>query len=282
MTVEPIALGDRRIQRLVFEEARTVAGRARCRESGVERAQRLAWIAALDDAHASGRRASRAMRDWRGCCASTSSTGAGSSWTSCDRLRRALPPRPRASSRRASTPQQVAAAAGVPVTTRRLLLVDAPRGAARDARWRGRGRRCRGPWEDGDEHVVARVRERTLPDAGDQAAVARARRRAAGGGRRAGFVPGRCAGMSELEFAAWAEPTAVVRALPFMARLPSAVRNLVLAGFEERNYRFGETVLAPGGRRIRGRRRGSGAGGDQRTRWDRGLARCPRPGRDER
>jgi ABC-type bacteriocin/lantibiotic exporter with double-glycine peptidase domain/CRP-like cAMP-binding protein len=45
--------------------------------------------------------------------------------------------------------------------------------------------------------------------------------------------------------AAWAEPTAIVRALPFMAGLPAAVRNLVLAGFEERTYRFGETVLAP-------------------------------------
>jgi ABC-type bacteriocin/lantibiotic exporter with double-glycine peptidase domain/CRP-like cAMP-binding protein len=51
--------------------------------------------------------------------------------------------------------------------------------------------------------------------------------------------------MSELEFAAWAEPTAVVRALPFMAGLPAAVRNLVLAGFEERTYRFGETIVAP-------------------------------------
>lgn len=51
--------------------------------------------------------------------------------------------------------------------------------------------------------------------------------------------------MSELEFAAFSEPTAVVRALPFMARLPSAVRNLVLAGFEERRYRFGETILGP-------------------------------------
>jgi ATP-binding cassette subfamily B protein len=51
--------------------------------------------------------------------------------------------------------------------------------------------------------------------------------------------------MIKPEPAAWAEPTAVVRALPFMARLPPAVRNLVLAGFEERTYRFGETVLAP-------------------------------------
>jgi CRP-like cAMP-binding protein len=51
--------------------------------------------------------------------------------------------------------------------------------------------------------------------------------------------------MSELEFVAWAEPTAVVRALPFMAGLPPAVRNLVLAGFEEHTYRFGETILTP-------------------------------------
>jgi ABC-type bacteriocin/lantibiotic exporter with double-glycine peptidase domain/CRP-like cAMP-binding protein len=52
--------------------------------------------------------------------------------------------------------------------------------------------------------------------------------------------------MSEPDLAAWAEPTAIVRALPFMARLPPAVRNLVLAGFEQRSYRFGETILAPG------------------------------------
>jgi len=51
--------------------------------------------------------------------------------------------------------------------------------------------------------------------------------------------------MSGREFAAWAEPTAIVRALPFMARLPPAVRNLVLAGFEERTYSFGETIVTP-------------------------------------
>jgi ATP-binding cassette subfamily B protein len=51
--------------------------------------------------------------------------------------------------------------------------------------------------------------------------------------------------MSGRELPAWAEPTAVVRALPFMAHLPADVRNLVLSGFEERTYRFGETVSAP-------------------------------------
>jgi ABC-type bacteriocin/lantibiotic exporter with double-glycine peptidase domain/CRP-like cAMP-binding protein len=51
--------------------------------------------------------------------------------------------------------------------------------------------------------------------------------------------------MTERELPAFAEPTAIVRALPFMAQLPPEVRNLVLAGFEERTYRFGETVSAP-------------------------------------
>ncbi|MDX6573105.1 MAG: ATP-binding cassette, subfamily bacterial, partial [Gaiellales bacterium] len=51
--------------------------------------------------------------------------------------------------------------------------------------------------------------------------------------------------MSEPDLAAWASPTAVVRALPFMAHLPPDVRNLILAGFEERTYRFGETVSTP-------------------------------------
>jgi len=72
--------------------------------------------------------------------------------------------------------------------------------------------------------------------------------------------------MSELDLAAWAEPTAVVRALPFMARLPSAVRNLVLAGFEQRSYRFGETILAPGDAAfvvvVEGEARAVGAGPD--------------------
>ena len=51
--------------------------------------------------------------------------------------------------------------------------------------------------------------------------------------------------MSEHDSAAWASPTAVVRALPFMAQLPPEVRNLILAGFEERTYRFGDTVSTP-------------------------------------
>jgi ABC-type bacteriocin/lantibiotic exporter with double-glycine peptidase domain/CRP-like cAMP-binding protein len=51
--------------------------------------------------------------------------------------------------------------------------------------------------------------------------------------------------MTEPDLAAWASPTAVVRALPFMAQLPVEVRNLILAGFEERTYRFGETVSTP-------------------------------------
>ena len=48
--------------------------------------------------------------------------------------------------------------------------------------------------------------------------------------------------MSGPDLPAFASPTAVVRALPFMAHLPADVRNLILAGFEERTYRFGETV----------------------------------------
>ena len=51
--------------------------------------------------------------------------------------------------------------------------------------------------------------------------------------------------MTESDLAAFAAPTAVVRALPFIAHLPPEVRNLVFAGFEERTYRFGETVTTP-------------------------------------
>ena len=51
--------------------------------------------------------------------------------------------------------------------------------------------------------------------------------------------------MTGPDLPAFASPTAVVRALPFMAHLPADVRNLILAGFEERTYRFGETVSTP-------------------------------------
>ena len=85
--------------------------------------------------------------------------------------------------------------------------------------------------------------------------------------------------MSEPELAAWASPTAVVRALPFMAHLPAEVRNLILAGFEERTYRFGETVSTPEDSAfvvvVEGEVRVDRRGADR----TRGLARRARSGR---
>ena len=86
--------------------------------------------------------------------------------------------------------------------------------------------------------------------------------------------------MSEREGSAWASPAAVVRALPFMASCPP-VRNLVLTAFEERTYRFGETVSAPedGASSSSSRAR---CGGRRRRRTHGGLARRARPRAVER
>lgn len=189
LTVEPIGLEDRRVQRLVLEELRTVVGDT-IRDSGLERGQRLAWIAALDDAHhaweesiTGAREVQRLMRehelDW---CR-----------LEFDELRLAFPGAAAEAARQlaeGSSPHDVGAAAGVPVAGRRLLLVDAspelmPRLAGAVAG------DVIGPWGEGDEHAVARVRSRTLPDPGDRELLARAQQElvADGCGRlRAGKV----------------------------------------------------------------------------------------------
>ena len=82
--------------------------------------------------------------------------------------------------------------------------------------------------------------------------------------------------MSEPDLPAWASPTAVVRALPFMAHLPAEVRNLILAGFEERTYRVRRDGIDAGGQRVRRRRRGRGARHRRRRRSHGGLARRAR------
>ena len=173
VTVEPITLEDRRIKRLVFEEVCTVAG-ATIAESGVERAQRLAWIAALDDAHreweagaTSERDLARVLRehelDW--CRLELDELRFGSPGAAAEAARQLA---------EAIEPQQVASAAGVPVTTHRLLLADAPAEVARNLAGAVAGD-VAGPVPDGEEHLVARVRERTAPDVGDPELMARAR-----------------------------------------------------------------------------------------------------------
>jgi hypothetical protein len=172
-TVKPVALEDVSIQRLVFEEASTVAG-ALSRESGLERGRRMAWIAALDDAHrtwedsVTGDRAvGRVMREHK------------LDWCrfDVDELRVTSPGAAAEAARQLADGEHtdhVAAAAGVVVSPQRLVLADAPSPLVRRLAGAVVGD-VAGPWGDGSEHVVVRVRERTPPRLSDQQLLARAR-----------------------------------------------------------------------------------------------------------
>lgn len=173
VNIEPIALEGTRIQRLVLAEARTVAG-ATCRESGLERAQRLAWIAALDDAHRAWeagvcgtREVTRRLRerelDW--CRFELDELRLGSPGAAAEAARQLA---------EGSNSHQIAAAAGVTLTSDRVILADAPSQLARTLAGAVAGDVV-GPWDDGGEHVVVRVRDRRAPDIGDAQLVARAR-----------------------------------------------------------------------------------------------------------
>jgi hypothetical protein len=172
-SAEPISLDDARIQRLTLAEARTVAG-AISRESGLDRARRLAWLAALDDAH----------RPWEASVADTPALARRLRERELDWCRFELDELQLASHGAAAEaarqlaegadPGQVAAAAGVPVTDRHVVLADAAPPLARALVGAVMGD-VAGPWSDGGEHVVARVRERHAPDDADQQLLARAR-----------------------------------------------------------------------------------------------------------
>jgi len=173
LDVAPISLEEPRIQRLVFEEACTVAG-ATIRELGTERGQRLAWIAALDDAHrgweqsvTDERHMARVLRerelDW---CR-----------LELDELRLASPGAAAEAARQladGTRPEDVARAAGAPVVSHGALLADAPPEVRRLLAGAVSGDVV-GPWHEGDVHVVARVCRRTPPTATDSKVLARAR-----------------------------------------------------------------------------------------------------------
>jgi hypothetical protein len=171
--VDPIGLDRPSVQRLVFEEARTVAGGA-LREAGVERAGRLAWVAALDDAH----------RAWEADVVGTAEVSRRLhekelEWChfELDELALASPGAAAEAARQLverNEPERVAEVAGVPLTTRSTVLADAPPELARVLTGAVVGDVV-GPWRDDDAHVVARVRRRRPPDATDEASVARAR-----------------------------------------------------------------------------------------------------------
>jgi hypothetical protein len=172
-TVDPIALERSRVQRLVFAEARTVAG-SRSRESGVERGSRLAWLAALDDAH----------RAWEASITGSEETARRLREHALDWCRFELDVLHLASAGAAAEaarqlaegigPHEVAAAAGVPLASQQVVLADAPSQLAQRLAGAVVGS-VAGPWEDGTELAVVRVRERRAPDGGDEELLARAR-----------------------------------------------------------------------------------------------------------
>jgi hypothetical protein len=171
--VASLGLEHPRIQQLVFAEACTLAGAA-SRESGLARAERLAWIAGLDDAHqgweetvASSREVTRRLRDhaldW--CRFELDELRLASAGTAAEAAAQLAD---------GSDPQQVAATAGVPLTVRRLVLADASPDLAR-ALAGAVVADVPGPTREGEDHVVVRVRERAVPDPTDQTLIARAR-----------------------------------------------------------------------------------------------------------
>jgi hypothetical protein len=171
--VEPLALERSAVQRLVFEEARTVAGAA-SPESGVERARRLAWIAALDEAHrewetgAVGtsevtRRLREKELEW--CRYELDELALGSPGAAAEAARQLFD---------GADPAQVAEIAGVPLATRSAVLADAPPELARVLTGAAAGDVI-GPWSDDAAQVVARVRARRPPDVADESSYARAR-----------------------------------------------------------------------------------------------------------
>jgi hypothetical protein len=171
--VEPLPFERTQVKRLVFEEARTVAGAA-SEESGLERAERLARIAALDDAH----------RGWEADMTDAQEVARRLhenelEWCrfELDELRLVSPGAAAEAARQladGTNPGQVAAAAGVAVTPQRLVLADAPSQLAQKLTGAVVGD-VAGPWSDGNDHVVAWVRDRRAPNVEDEQIVARAR-----------------------------------------------------------------------------------------------------------
>jgi hypothetical protein len=170
--VTPLPLESLRVQRLVWDEARSVAGRTSS-EPAVVRAERIAGIAALDDAH----------RDWQASVSGEASVSRRLrehelDWCryELEELRAAHPGAAAEIARQlaeAADARTLAAAAGVPLNVYRLILADASEAVVRALTGAVAGE-VAGPWQDGEDHVVVRVRERVAPSPADGELVARA------------------------------------------------------------------------------------------------------------
>ena len=171
--VHPIPIEQTRVQRLVFEEARTVAGGVRA-ESAVERGARLGWIAALDDAH----------REWEASVVGPPEIARRLrekelEWSrfELDELRLDSPGAAAEAGRQLAegvAPEVVAGKAGVALVAESVVLADAPPEQARALLGAVAGDITE-PWTHGGAHVVARVRERREPQPVDEQSATRAR-----------------------------------------------------------------------------------------------------------
>ena len=167
----PPQLDEKRLQRLVFEEARTVAGRA-SREPGVERAVRLQRVAGLDDAHREWESAAVTLTDLQRRLRERELE-----WCryELDELRLPTAGAAAEAARQlaeGTEPGVVSEAAAAELTSRTVALVDAPGELARLLAGAVPGDVV-GAWRDGDDYVVNRVRERRIPDLEDEPSVAR-------------------------------------------------------------------------------------------------------------
>jgi hypothetical protein len=171
--VTPLALEALRVQRLVFGEACTIAGRV-SQETGLRRAERLARMIALDDAHAiwettvtGDAELSRRLRehelDW--CRYELEELRLRASGAAAEVVRQLA---------EGVDTREVADAAGVSVAVHQLVLADGSAELVRALTGAVAGEVV-GPWEDAGEQVVVRVRERHLPERADEQLAARAR-----------------------------------------------------------------------------------------------------------
>jgi hypothetical protein len=169
----PRPLESRRVQRCVWEEARTIAGRA-IAEPAVRRAERIARLVVLDEAH----------RDWEASLTGDTELSRRLREHELDWCRYEIDElRPHDAGAAAEVARQLvdgveaeklAAAARIALTVREVVLADAPASLVRALTGAVAGD-VAGPWTDDDGFVVVRVRARHSPSGGDTELAARGR-----------------------------------------------------------------------------------------------------------
>jgi hypothetical protein len=165
-------LGDPRLQRLVFEESTTVAGNA-ASDTAVERAERLRFVAAIDDGHREWESAAVQARDIRRvlrekelewCRYELYELRLQSTGAAAEASRQLVEGTP---------PARVAESAGVMLGQRVVAVADAPPELAHRLAGAVTGDLV-GPWSDEGDYVVNQVRSRQLPTPDDEESVVRA------------------------------------------------------------------------------------------------------------